>query len=36
VSGRVVIGFGVPTRADVDDLYRDMTGAGYSGLQDDQ
>lgn len=34
VSGRVVIGFGVPTRADVDDLYRDMTGAGYRGLQE--
>jgi len=34
VSGRVVIGFGVPARADVDGLYRDMTGAGYRGLQE--
>jgi hypothetical protein len=34
LRGRVVIGFGVPTRADVDDLYRDMTRAGYRGLQE--
>ena len=34
LRGRVVIGFGVPTRAAVDDLFRDMTGAGYRGLQE--
>ena len=34
LKGRVVIGFGVATRADVDELYRDMTGAGYRGLQE--
>ena len=34
LSGRVVVGFGVPTRADVDNLFRDMTGAGYRGLQE--
>jgi catechol 2,3-dioxygenase-like lactoylglutathione lyase family enzyme len=33
LSGRVVVGFSVPTRADVDDVFRDMTGAGYRGLQ---
>ncbi len=32
--GRVVIGFGVSTRADVDDVYRTMTEAGYRGLQE--
>jgi Glyoxalase/Bleomycin resistance protein/Dioxygenase superfamily len=34
LKGRVVVGFGVPTRADVDDVFRDMTGAGYRGLQE--
>jgi catechol 2,3-dioxygenase-like lactoylglutathione lyase family enzyme len=34
LKGRVVVGFHVATRADVDDLYRDMTGAGYRGLQE--
>jgi catechol 2,3-dioxygenase-like lactoylglutathione lyase family enzyme len=34
LKGRIVVGFGVPTRADVDDVYRDMTGAGYRGLQE--
>ena len=33
LRGRVVVGFRVPTRAAVDDVYRDMTGAGYRGLQ---
>jgi catechol 2,3-dioxygenase-like lactoylglutathione lyase family enzyme len=34
LRGRVVIGFRVPARADVDDVFRDMTGAGYRGLQE--
>lgn len=34
LRGRVVIGFGVSTRAAVDDVYRDMTSAGYRGLQE--
>jgi len=34
LRGRVVIGFGLPTRAAVDDLYRAMTGAGHRGLQE--
>ena len=34
LKGRIVVGFGVPTRADVDDLFHDMTGAGYRGLQE--
>lgn len=34
LKGRVVIGFGVPTREDVDRIFRDMTGAGYRGLQE--
>jgi catechol 2,3-dioxygenase-like lactoylglutathione lyase family enzyme len=34
LSGRVVVGFGVPTRAAVDDVFRDMIGAGYRGLQE--
>jgi len=34
LRGRVVVGFGVPTRADVDAVFRDMTGAGYRGLQE--
>jgi catechol 2,3-dioxygenase-like lactoylglutathione lyase family enzyme len=33
LRGRVVVGFSVPTRAAVDEVYRDMTGAGYRGLQ---
>ena len=31
-AGRVVIGFAVETREDVDATYLDMTGAGYRGL----
>jgi len=34
LRGRVVIGFGVPTRTDVDDVFRDMTRAGYRGLKE--
>lgn len=34
LKGRVVIGFRVLRRADVDDVFRDMTGAGYRGLQE--
>lgn len=34
LRGRVVVGFGVATRADVDEVFRDMTGAGYRGLQE--
>jgi catechol 2,3-dioxygenase-like lactoylglutathione lyase family enzyme len=34
LKGRVVIGFRVPTRTDVDDVFRDMTGAGCRGLQE--
>jgi catechol 2,3-dioxygenase-like lactoylglutathione lyase family enzyme len=34
LRGRVVVGFRVHTRADVDDVFRDMTGAGYRGLQE--
>jgi catechol 2,3-dioxygenase-like lactoylglutathione lyase family enzyme len=34
LRGRVVVGFGVPTRTDVDDVFRDMIGAGYRGLQE--
>jgi catechol 2,3-dioxygenase-like lactoylglutathione lyase family enzyme len=34
LRGRVVVGFGVPTRTAVDDVYRDMIGAGYHGLQE--
>jgi catechol 2,3-dioxygenase-like lactoylglutathione lyase family enzyme len=33
LRGRVVVGFHVASRADVDAVYRDMTGAGYRGLQ---
>jgi len=33
LRGRVVVGFSVPTRAAVDEVYRDMTRAGYRGLQ---
>jgi uncharacterized glyoxalase superfamily protein PhnB len=34
LSGRIVIGFGMAERADVDDVFRDMTGAGYRSLQE--
>jgi catechol 2,3-dioxygenase-like lactoylglutathione lyase family enzyme len=34
LRGRVVVGFGVATRAAVDDIFRDMIGAGYRGLQE--
>jgi catechol 2,3-dioxygenase-like lactoylglutathione lyase family enzyme len=34
LRGRVYVGFRVPARADVDAIFRDMTGAGYRGLQD--
>ena len=33
LGGRVVIGFKLPTRAAVDELYESMTGAGHRGLQ---
>ena len=33
LQGRIVVGFGVATRDDVDTVFRDMTGAGYRGLQ---
>jgi catechol 2,3-dioxygenase-like lactoylglutathione lyase family enzyme len=33
LKGRVVVGFRVDTRAAVDDVFRDMTSAGYRGLQ---
>jgi uncharacterized glyoxalase superfamily protein PhnB len=34
LAGRVVVGFSVSERSNVDDLYRRMTGAGYRGLQE--
>jgi len=34
LKGRVVIGFRVDTRAAVDDVFRNMTAAGYRGLQE--
>jgi uncharacterized glyoxalase superfamily protein PhnB len=34
LAGRVVIGFGVPSRERVDALYAEMTAAGYRGLQE--
>ena len=34
LRGRIVVGFRVATRADVDDVFRDMIGAGYRGLQE--
>jgi catechol 2,3-dioxygenase-like lactoylglutathione lyase family enzyme len=34
LRGRVVVGFSVPARTDVDDLYRDMIAAGYRGLDE--
>jgi catechol 2,3-dioxygenase-like lactoylglutathione lyase family enzyme len=33
LAGRVVVGFGVATREDVDRVHADMTGAGYRSLQ---
>jgi catechol 2,3-dioxygenase-like lactoylglutathione lyase family enzyme len=33
LRGRVVVGFGLPARDDVDKIFRDMTAAGYRGLQ---
>lgn len=33
LAGRVVVGFGVEAREDVDRLYGEMTEAGYRGLQ---
>jgi hypothetical protein len=33
LAGRIVVGFGVASREAVDDVYADMTGAGYRGLQ---
>src|SRR3954468_9438979 len=33
ISGRVVVGFGVATREDVDRVHADMTAAGYRSLQ---
>ena len=34
LRGRVVVGFSVDTRAAVDEVFRDMTAAGYRGLQE--
>jgi catechol 2,3-dioxygenase-like lactoylglutathione lyase family enzyme len=34
LKGRVVVGFGVAARADVDALFREMTAAGYRGLRE--
>src|SRR5579871_402091 len=34
LKGRVVVGFSVPERTDVDDVFRDMTVAGYRALQE--
>jgi catechol 2,3-dioxygenase-like lactoylglutathione lyase family enzyme len=34
LKGRIVVGFHVATRDDVDAIFRDMTGAGYRGLQE--
>ena len=33
LTGRVVIGFGLPSREQVDAVYAEMAGAGYRGLQ---
>jgi hypothetical protein len=33
-TGCVLVGFRVPTRTDVHDVFRDMIGAGYRGLQE--
>jgi catechol 2,3-dioxygenase-like lactoylglutathione lyase family enzyme len=34
LRGRVVVGFRLATRADVDAVFADMTGAGYRALQE--
>jgi len=34
LAGRVVVGFSVDTRGAVDEVFRDMTRAGYRGLQE--
>lgn len=34
LRGRVIIGFSVPSRSDVDAIVRDMTAAGYNALQE--
>jgi uncharacterized glyoxalase superfamily protein PhnB len=34
LKGRVVLGFGLPSRTDVDDVFRNMISAGYRGLQE--
>ncbi len=34
LKGRIVVGFSVPARDDVDTIFRDMTGAGHRGLQE--
>jgi catechol 2,3-dioxygenase-like lactoylglutathione lyase family enzyme len=34
LRGRVVVGFRVPARSDVDEVFRDMISAGYRGLQE--
>ncbi len=33
LQGRVVVGFAVPSRDDVDEIYADLCAAGYAGLQ---
>jgi uncharacterized glyoxalase superfamily protein PhnB len=33
LRGRIVVGFKLPSRTDVDATYADLTGAGYAGLQ---
>jgi catechol 2,3-dioxygenase-like lactoylglutathione lyase family enzyme len=33
LEGRTVVGFGVTSREAVDEIYADVTGAGYRGLQ---
>ncbi len=33
LAGRAVAGFRVPSRGAVDEIYADLTGAGYNGLQ---
>ena len=34
LSGRIVVGFGVPSRAAVDEVFRYMVSSGYRGLQE--
>jgi|HubBroStandDraft_1064217.scaffolds.fasta_scaffold04988_3 catechol 2,3-dioxygenase-like lactoylglutathione lyase family enzyme len=34
LRGRVVVGFELPSRADVDAVWADLTGAGHTGLQE--